>query len=168
MTDMQLDMEGNEVPWKEVAKKGPEPVELQITRHHAYEKGTRGCAACRKAKYAQEHLGASGSLNFLGSGNQFAYQAMKKGWAEALTLALEASGLSKNLNGVLVEGVMCFPDRRRRDQGNHRFIVEKALGDALTAGGWLEDDSWDFYEFGGLARRYAKGESWTRLMVFPR
>jgi hypothetical protein len=131
MTDMQLDLDGNEVPWKEAAKKGPEPVELQITRHHAYEKGKRGCAVCERGKFAQEHLGASGSLNFLGSGNQFAYQAMKKGWAEALTLALEASGLSKNLNGVLVEGVMCFPDRRRRDQGNHRFIVEKALGGLL-------------------------------------
>jgi hypothetical protein len=62
---------------------------------------------------------------------------------------------------------MCFPDRRRRDQGNHRFIVEKALGDALVAGGWLPDDTWEHYEFGGLAMRVERGESWTRLMLFP-
>lgn len=143
------------------------PVEIQITRHHAYKKTPRGCAVCSRAKYATEHLGHSESLQALGSGNQFVYQNMKKGWQDALTLALEQSGLPLNLDRVLVEGVMCFPERRRRDQGNHRFIVEKALGDALHAGGWLADDDWSHYEFGGLAYRHAPGESWTRLMIFP-
>ena len=146
-----------------------EPVEIQITRKHAYRKrpSGRGCADCGQAKYAIEHLGHSESLNALGSGNQFAYQNMKKGWQDALTLALEASGLPRGLGRVLVEGVMCFPDRKRRDQGNHRFVVEKALGDALVDGGWLPDDSWAFYEFGGLAHTYVKGESWTRLILMP-
>jgi hypothetical protein len=69
---------------------------------------------------------------------------------------------------VLVEGECTFPDRHRRDQGNHRFMVEKAMGDALTTGGYLEDDDWSRYEFGGLAHRYEKGVSRTRLLVFPR
>jgi hypothetical protein len=47
-------------------------------------------------------------------------------------------------------------------------MVEKAMGDALTTGGYLEDDDWSRYEFGGLAYRYEKGVSRTRLLVFPR
>jgi hypothetical protein len=146
------------------------PVEIQITRHHAYKKrpSGRGCEVCGAAKTAVEHLGSSDSLNVLGSGNQFAYQNLKKAWAEALTLALEQSGLPRGeCTRIVVEGEMCFPDRRRRDQGNHRFIVEKALGDALVASGWLPDDDWSRYEFGGLSMVYAKGESWTRLVLFP-
>jgi hypothetical protein len=65
-----------------------------------------------------------------------------------------------------VEGQCTFPDRTRRDQGNHRFMLEKAMGDALVAGGWLEDDDWSRYEFGGLSAVYEKGVSRTRLMVF--
>jgi hypothetical protein len=146
-----------------------EPVEIQIVRHHAYQKrDMRGCAICGRARTHQEHIGASQSLNVLGSGNQFAYRQMKNGWQDALTLALEQSGLRRGAqNHILVEGEMCFPDRRRRDQGNHRFIVEKALGDALVAGGWLPDDTWNHFEFGGLAMRVEPGQSWTRLMLFP-
>lgn len=146
-----------------------QPVEIQITRHHPYKKrpSGRGCQECGAAKFALEHLGHAASLRVLGSGNQFAYQNLKKAWQEALTLALQASGLPKGLGRVYVEGEMCFPDQIKRDQGNHRFIVEKALGDALVAGGWLPDDDWTRYEFGGLTHRYEKGMSWTRLMLFP-
>jgi hypothetical protein len=66
-----------------------------------------------------------------------------------------------------VEGEVTFPDTGRRDQGNYRVILEKALGDALVTGGWLRDDSWDHYEFGGLTMRVWPGESATRLMIFP-
>jgi hypothetical protein len=147
-----------------------EPVELEVRQHHPYEsrKPSPGCAVCKRAKYAQEHLGQPTSFNALGSGSVFAYQAMLKGWKDALTLALEASGLPRGLGGVLVEGVAVFPDRRKRDQGNHRVIVEKALGDALVDGGWLADDRWEMYEFGNLQQFYDKGTSATRLMVFPR
>lgn len=145
---------------------GIEPVEIELTAHHAYRKTKRGCAVCKQAKTHPDHLGAPPSLNVLGSGNQFAYIALKKAWGELLSAQLEMSGLPKGLSHVLVEGQCTFPDRRRRDQGNHRFMLEKALGDALVAGGWLADDSWEFYEFGGLAAGYEKGVSRTRLMVF--
>jgi hypothetical protein len=143
-----------------------EPVEIELTRHHAYAKTKRGCATCRQAKTHPDHLGAPPSLNVLGSGSQFGYINMKKAWQALLTEALERSGLPKGLQHVLVEGHCTFPDRHRRDQGNHRFMLEKALGDALVAGGWLEDDDWTRYEFGGLAAAYEKGVSRTRLMVF--
>ena len=62
---------------------------------------------------------------------------------------------------------MCFPTRVRRDQGNYRFILEKALGDALKEGGWLEDDNWALFEFGNLGYVYEKGRSWTEVVIFP-
>jgi hypothetical protein len=66
---------------------------------------------------------------------------------------------------VYVEGEMTFPDRHKRDQGNFRFIVEKALGDALQQAGVIADDDWDSYEFGGLSKTYEKGVSRTRLLL---
>ena len=62
---------------------------------------------------------------------------------------------------------MTFPTRIRRDQGNYRFLTEKALGDALVMGGWLRDDSWEFFEFGGFGMQYEKGVKRLRLMLFP-
>jgi hypothetical protein len=151
-----------------------EPAVIEWTRHHAFVKeGKRGCGAvvgdrrCGKAKTHAEHQGAPPSLRILGSGDQFTYQAYKKVWQEVFIVLLEEADLPRPLARVVVEGEATFPDRRKRDQGNHRFFIEKALGDALTEGGWLEDDDWSRYEFGGLAWAYEKGVSRTRLMVFP-
>lgn len=162
------------------------PVELELRQHHPYKsKGprTRGCGTCNQAKTHPDHLGAPPSLRILGSGNEYVYQAHKKAWQQLLAEALDRSGLPRGLGHVLAEGECTFPDRHRRDQGNHRFMLEKALGDALVSGspapgpdgreigphvmgGWLADDTWDEYEFGGLARRYERGVSATRIMIF--
>lgn len=145
-----------------------QPVEIEHRRGHRFEKrANRGCGICGRAKTHPDHHGAPPSMNTLGSGNQFAYQAAKKLWQQRLIVLLEASELPRPLGRVMVEGRVCFPDRIRRDQGNHRFFLEKALGDALTEGGWLADDDWTRYSFGDLAATYEKGESWTRLIVFP-
>jgi hypothetical protein len=149
---------------------GLEPVEIELRAHHAYKsKGPRmrGCAVCGEAKTHEGHLGAPPSLNVLGSGNQFVYHNMKAAWQALLVERLRESSLPTGLAHVLAEGECTFPDRRRRDQGNHRFMLEKALGDALQQGGWLSDDCWESYEFGGLACRFEKGVSRTRLLLFP-
>lgn len=145
-----------------------QPVEIIHHLDHPFEKRTtRGCRICGKARTHINHHGTPISLNALGSGNQFAYRAAKVAWEARLLELLTTAELVRPLDRVYVEAEMCFPDRRRRDQGNYRFIIEKALGDTLTAGGWLADDDWGRYEFGNLTARYAKGESWTRLVVFP-
>jgi hypothetical protein len=164
-----------------------EPVEIEILRTCAFKKkgtetvttnkrdGTvetrevkrQGCARCGKPKQDESHIGAPSSLNALGSGNPQIYMGMKSRWQALLLARLEASGLPKPLGRVLVEGEATFPDRIRRDQGNYRVLIEKALGDALTEGGWLEDDDWTRYEFGNLAYVYERGVSRTRLMLFP-
>jgi hypothetical protein len=145
-----------------------EPVTIEIVQHHPFQKrASRGCNVCGRAKTHAEHQGAPPSMNVLGSGNQFAYQALKKTWQELLTAELERADLPRPVGRILAEGEVTFPDRRRRDQGNHRFFLEKALGDVLTAGGWLEDDDWARYEFGGLSAVCVPQESRTRLMLFP-
>jgi hypothetical protein len=132
----------------------------------------QGCARCGANKGDRAHFGAPPSFNVLasgqGSGNAMVYANLKKAWEDILAELLEASALPKGLGRVMVEGEITFPDRRTdRDQGNFRVILEKALGDALERGGWLERDDWIRYEFGGLAQRYERGVSRTRLMLFP-
>ena len=152
-----------------VASVSPEPVEIEHRRDHAFVKQSkRPCADCGRPKTHPVHLGGPQSLNVGGSGsNHFAYQTAKKQWQAVFTALLEATGLPTGLARIVVEGERGFPDRTRRDQGNFRFMIEKALGDALVTGGWLEDDDWQRYSFGDLAYRYKKGEAWTRLMLFP-
>lgn len=130
----------------------------------------RGCATCGRNKGDHAHFGAPASFNvWSGSGTSGtqAYLGVKDTWQAILTKQLEASGLPKGLGKVYVEGEIVFPDPGERDQGNFRVIVEKALGDALEAGGWLEKDDWSRYEFGQLSMRVEPGVSATRLTLFP-
>jgi hypothetical protein len=145
-----------------------EPVTLEHERDHAFvRQASRGCGACGRAKTHPAHHGWPPSLNALGDGNRFAYRAMKEAWEALFIELLTGADLSGNLDRVVAEGEITFPDLRRRDQGNHRFLLEKALGDALVAGGWLPDDDWARYEFGGLAQRYERGVARVRVMLFP-
>lgn len=148
-----------------------EPVEFTQRRECHFKRkpeGKRGCARCGKPKGDLCHLGAPGSFNAFGSGaNIHVWQGLKKQWMGVFRAGLEAAGLPKGLGRVLAEGQVCFGTRQKRDQGNFRIVIEKALGDTLKEYGWLEDDDWERYEFGGLALEYVPGENWTRIMVFP-
>lgn len=155
------------------------PVEIEILRrchfkakpkHPDTGKKQLGCAACGLAKSHRDHLGQPPSLNVFGSGNAMAYQGMKRTWTTLLLALLNASTLPKGLARVVVEGEVTFPRRassKGPDQGNYRAPLEKVLGDVLEAGGWLSNDNWESYEFGGLAYRYERGVSRTRLLLFP-
>lgn len=156
------------------ARAQAEPVHIEIVRQCHFkrrpdEDGRRklGCARCGRPKHDRAHMGQPPSLNPLGSGDPTMYRAQKAQWQTLLAELLAATDLPKGLAHVLVEGEVTFPTRQRRDQGNFRFLIEKALGDALVDGGWLDDDDWTRYEFGGLAASYEKGVSATRLMLFP-
>jgi hypothetical protein len=145
-----------------------QPVQIEHARDHAFKKwSAKTCWTCRQAKAHPDHHGYVPSLNVLGDGNRFAYRAIKTAWEDRFASLLEQADLPRPLDRVTVEGEITFPDKRQRDQGNHRALLEKALGDALVAGGWLPDDSWERYEFGGLQARYEKGVARTVLMLFP-
>jgi len=132
-----------------------------------------GCDRCGRPKGDRAHFGAPPSYNAIGSGRGTGGAAMvgaslKQAWQSLLSDLLAASGLPKGLDRVYVEGEITFPDRGRRDQGNYRVILEKALGDALASGQWIRDDDWTQYEFGQLSMRVHPGESATRLVIFPK
>lgn len=126
-----------------------------------------GCDRCGKPKNDPDHLGAPESFNLFASGSWEAYQGAKQRWHKVLAPLLKASGLPKGLGRVLVEGECSFDDAKDRDQGNHRVVIEKALGDVLVEEGYLPADTWERYEFGGLARVEEPGVNRLRLMLFP-
>jgi hypothetical protein len=160
-----------------------EPVTIEHRPDHSYRKGPKGSRGCKQPMPDGRDCGAARfapvhnvpTLNEVGAAQDWrTFSSAIKPWRAWLAGALADSGLPRGLDSVLVEGVMTFPTRAKRDQGNHRYFVEKALGDALVRGnvetrtvmlpseviegGWLEDDDWSRYEFGNLAFRYVRGE----------
>jgi hypothetical protein len=133
-----------------------------------------GCERCGRAKTAREHFGAPASYNAVSGGRgssaaQMVGASMKQAWEAMFLDLLRETDLPRDLAYVFVEGEIVFPDHREdRDQGNFRVIIEKALGDALERGGYVANDNWDHYEFGGLGKREVPGVSATRLILFPR
>jgi hypothetical protein len=132
----------------------------------------RGCERCGRNKGDVAHFGAPPSYNAIGGGRGTGAAAMvganlKQTWEGIFREALAKTALPKGLARVVVEGTIVFPTHGRRDQGNFRVVIEKALGDALVAGGWLSDDRWEMYEFGQLAMEVVPDVSATRLAIFP-
>jgi hypothetical protein len=127
-----------------------------------------GCERCGKPKNDPDHLGAPESFNLFTHGSWEAYQSAKQRWHAVLRPQLRLAGLPRGLSRVLVEGECSFGDGRERDQGNHRVIIEKALGDVLVEDGYLENDKWGRYEFGNLTL-VEEGVNRLRLLVigFP-
>lgn len=110
------------------------------------------------------------SMNEGGSGyNHAAYQSTKQAWEAVFARMLLAGGVPTGLGRVLVEGEWTFPRRfgQGPDQENYRYPCSKFLGDALQLGGWLSNDDWARFEFGGASYRLERGVRRLRLMVFP-
>jgi hypothetical protein len=84
-----------------------------------------------------------------------------------LEIVLLAARVPRPVPGGRVEAsaLLLVPDRRRRDEGNYRTPLEKALGDALVNGRWLPDDTPAHYAFGGLVFEHARGIRATRLTL---
>lgn len=102
------------------------------------------------------------SLNVIaGRGSRFAFAGAKRRWQTDLGLLLMAEALPRGLDRVEASAVLSFPTRRRRDEGNFRALLEKALGDALVEGGWLPDDTPDRFRFGAVT--FATGPARTEL-----
>lgn len=109
------------------------------------------------------------SLNAISTkGSHWRYTKAKREAHGVLVPALEAISPGFLFNHVYATGHLVFPRRRRRDQGNFRATLEKFLGDALQEAGWLEDDTWDSFEFGDLSYTYTKGVSRTHLKLKAR
>lgn len=81
------------------------------------------------------------SLNTVATKHWRVFQREKKKWQDLLEDHLMVARVPKGLTRVHATAAMRFPMARRRDEGNFRWMLEKALGDALTNGRWLEDDT---------------------------
>jgi len=80
---------------------------------------------------------------------------------------LGAPGLPRPVPAGRVEvtATLLVPDRRRRDEGNFRTPLEKALGDALVNGRWIVDDTPAHYRFGEAVFEVVRGVRATRLHI---
>lgn len=60
---------------------------------------------------------------------------------------------------------MRFPLQRGRDEGNFRWMLEKALGDALVTGRWLSDDTGGRFSTGAVTFETERGPKRTTLRI---
>lgn len=167
-----------------------ETVELLIARQCVWKKregNRKGCERCGLPKLHPDHMGGPPSMNNHSIDRQ-AFASVKEAWHRVLAEALVESGLRRGLESVDVQIRIGFPTYVERDEGNHRWMVEKAFGDTLVGGyvktktvrgqtvhetviegGWLPADSfWPTrrYSMGSLEGTHTPGESWVRLLVF--
>lgn len=104
------------------------------------------------------------SLNQIGYRSHWAVgRRHKRQWQNDLAVLLMARGVPRGLQRVEASAVLTFPTRRRRDEGNFRVLLEKALGDALVEGGWLPDDTAQHFTFGAVT--FALGHPRTAVAL---
>lgn len=71
---------------------------------------------------------------------------LKREWENLMAQLLMVSRVARGpWDYVEASVTLRFPTRRRRDEGNYKTPIEKALGDALVNGGWLPDDTGDHF-----------------------
>lgn len=91
------------------------------------------------------------NLNSFGMGSRGAHMKMhrlKKKWInDYFGIVFKEVQLPKGLLRVVATAVCRFPQKRKRDEGNFRWSLEKFLGDALQQHGHLDDDTADEYTF---------------------
>jgi hypothetical protein len=93
--------------------------------------------------------GTPPSLNAVGLHSHWTKgRKAKQDWERWLMIALLEQRVPKGLKRVEATATIRFKQKRRRDEGNHRVLIEKALGDVLQSGGWLPDDVPEYYRFG--------------------
>lgn len=104
------------------------------------------------------------SLNQTGTrGSHWVVGRMKKLWQTNLEILLMEARLPRGLVSVTASASMRFSVRRDRDEGNHRWLLEKALGDALVNGGWLPDDTAGQFRFGQVLFEDERGPRRTTI-----
>lgn len=112
------------------------------------------------------------SLNTIATrGNRWAVTRAKKRWEGIfMVLLMEkkasiAAPLPRRLTRVTAAAMLRFPTRHRRDEGNYRWMLEKALGDALQKGGYLADDTPEFFTFQAVQFDPERGPAQTSVTL---
>jgi hypothetical protein len=69
----------------------------------------------------------------------------KKRWQKIFMDEFMVKGIPRRMHACNVEVLLRFRGKYHRDLENFRHPVAKPLADALVAGGWLEDDTSDYF-----------------------
>ena len=111
----------------------------------------------------QLHLpGTPPSLNQTGASRSWQrFYREKKKWEGYCMIALLEMKVPKGLARVEASALLRFASKRRRDEGNFRVVLEKALGDALQLHGAIADDTPEQFSFGKVAFDEEKGDPLT-------
>lgn len=94
--------------------------------------------------------GTPPSLNQVGYRSHWSVgRREKQKWEGFLAIALMEQRVPRGLKSVFASAELRFKQKRRRDEGNFRALLEKALGDVLQTG-WLPDDTPEYFRFGAV------------------
>jgi len=74
----------------------------------------------------------------------------KRHWEGIWGMLLIERKVPRGMMKAYVEVALEYADNRRRDAENYRQPISKPLADALVGGGWIADDTQDFFEMGYL------------------
>lgn len=96
-------------------------------------------------------------------GHWRAQHRAKQEWEGLIMVALLQAEVPRGLWSVEAKAVLTVPTRTRRDAGNFRFMLEKALGDTLVKCGYLPDDTPEHFTFPELTFEYEKGVKLTTI-----
>lgn len=106
------------------------------------------------------------SMNTYSHAHWRKFHSIKKTWqaifAEELMVLRREIGRAGSVHAT---ASLRFPQRRRRDEGNYRAALEKALGDALVQGGFLVDDTPEYFTFGAVTFEEEKGANQTTVIL---
>lgn len=108
------------------------------------------------------------SLNAMKLGSRGAHMKFyrhKKEWEGLFQITLLEVRVPKGLTKVKATASLRFPQKRKRDEGNFRFMLEKALGDVLQSAGHLADDTPDEFNFEALTFEAATGTPRTTIVL---
>lgn len=96
------------------------------------------------------------SLNRGGTGSRRHWSVgykEKQRWEGVWAMLLMARKAKRGMRKVRADAVIEVEDNKARDVENYRSAITKPLADALVKGGWLPDDTDEFFEFGQLKIR---------------
>lgn len=118
------------------------------------------------------------SFNAAGARDPRGFHKEKVGWEYEMALLLRdpENGLpgwptGPQLQKVTASAQLRFASNRKRDEGNFRVLLEKALGDALQGGRhwpegkWIPDDTFAHYSFRHIEFSPDLGPSRTLLTL---
>jgi hypothetical protein len=94
--------------------------------------------------------GVPASLNAGGVGSRQHWSKgakEKKRWEEIFWALLMEQSIPKQMQRCEIEAWITFKTSHRRDPENYRASISKPFADTLVKGGWLPDDTQDYFDF---------------------